>query len=395
MTDAIRLDGFAYGEHLEGLPPRSLGFRLLVPVESVPWAGEVETLARRLQAAPFPETWPPTDLFCSVLLEGGQRLIAVASYGLADHTLSRRRGGLELIGVVGPAGLGVPEALAVYQWLRQRRQATEDMRSLGGPVALADVLAAVPPPTVSREPVPVLPVRLWQEGVLLFAATSPSDPDHQLGLLEQGTGADWQWLPLVGPDMPLPVYAHRGPLIAWTPHLAGVAVKLDRPVERAAAPRRRPVLVGLLALVLAGLLGANLWAALDLRRDVLAILRQQPSSAPPPAPAASADPAAAARERLAQALYRVIQNTGGKPDWTPQQLLAQYERLALRDEELRLTTPEARQAVGAIGQLARQRPGRLEEEIRTALSNRGFDPELVELACKRVHEHLAGAAADQ
>lgn len=36
-TPSVTLDGFAYGEHLEGLPPRSLGYRLLAPPEAAPW----------------------------------------------------------------------------------------------------------------------------------------------------------------------------------------------------------------------------------------------------------------------------------------------------------------------------------------------------------------------
>ena len=105
------LIGFAYGEEVEGVggaPGRSLGFRLLAPAGPQPWGAEVEALARRLQAAPYPDHWPATDLFCSVLLSEGQRLLAVARYGLADHTPSQRRGGLELIGLIGPTGLSVP-----------------------------------------------------------------------------------------------------------------------------------------------------------------------------------------------------------------------------------------------------------------------------------------------
>ena len=52
------LQGFAYGEHLEGVPPRSLGYRLLAPAGPEPWSGEVEALARRLQAAPYPGLVP-------------------------------------------------------------------------------------------------------------------------------------------------------------------------------------------------------------------------------------------------------------------------------------------------------------------------------------------------
>src|SRR5262245_37007204 len=103
MASAMgELVGFAYGEDLEGVPPRSLGYRLLAPVPAAPWCPEVEALARRLQAAPYSDHWPPTDLFCSVLLADGRRLVAVARYGLADHTPSQRRGGLELIGVLAP-----------------------------------------------------------------------------------------------------------------------------------------------------------------------------------------------------------------------------------------------------------------------------------------------------
>src|SRR5205814_10021537 len=138
------------------------------------------------------------------------RLVAAARYGLADHAPERRRGGLELVGAVGPGNLGVASALALYQWLRQRRAATDDLRTLGGRHRLADVLAAVPQPPLPADPVPVLPIRVWQEGVLLFAATVPSDPDHHLRLLEQGAADHWQWLPLVGADFPLQTYAKRG-----------------------------------------------------------------------------------------------------------------------------------------------------------------------------------------
>src|SRR5579884_2980303 len=117
---------FAYGEHLDALSGRSLGYRLLAPAEPEPWCGEVEALARRLQAAPYPEHWPATDLFCSVLLADGRRLVAVARYGLVDHTPDRRRGGLELIGAVAPAGLRVPAALAVYRWLQKRREESDE-----------------------------------------------------------------------------------------------------------------------------------------------------------------------------------------------------------------------------------------------------------------------------
>src|SRR6266849_1844898 len=163
------LQGFAYGEHLEGGSQRSLGYRLLAPAEPAPWGEEVESLARRLQAAPYPDLWPATDLFCSILLADGRRLVALARYGLSDHTPSRRRGGLELVGVVGPPSLDVPEALATYRWLRQRRAGVEDVHNLGGAFRLSDVMASAPaapergqprPEESWVGPVPVLPVRL-------------------------------------------------------------------------------------------------------------------------------------------------------------------------------------------------------------------------------------------
>jgi hypothetical protein len=195
-------------------------------------------------------------LFCSVLLATGERLVAVARYGLADHTPGHRRGGLELVGVVGPSSLDVTSAFSLYQWLKQRRALVEDLHTLGGTMALAEVLAAMPPTPLPRDPAPVLPVRLWQEGALLFAATTPSEPDHRLTLLEQSAGGAWQWLPFVGADFPVPNYVQRGPLVAWTPHLAGVALKLDhKPINTLLhATRRGRGLVNALSLALLAVL---------------------------------------------------------------------------------------------------------------------------------------------
>ncbi len=383
---------FAYGENLEGVPPRSLGYRLLAPVGREPWCDEVESLARGLQAAPYPDHWPPTDLFCSVLLADGRRVVAIARYGLADHTPTQRRGGLELVGVVVPGGLGVSSALAISQWLRQRRAATDDLRGLTGQCSLTEVLTAAPAPPPPAEPVPVLPIRLWQDGVLLFAATAPSDPDHRLGLLQEDTGRAWQWLPLVGADFPLQSFAQRGPLVAWTPHLAGVALKLDRkPAEDNARPlvsqRGRGVAL-VAALVLLLLFGANLWAFLDLRQR-LATGAPPPPATPQAAPTPLPDNRGeAARERFAQALYRLLQKQGNGQAANQSQLIAQYERLVMEDEALRVSTPEGKAAVGAVSLLARLSPKQIEAAVREALTNKGYDPRLIDLACQRVHERL-------
>ncbi len=50
------LAGFAYGEDLEGVSLRSLGYRLLAPLRAEPWCGEVEALARGSRPPPIPIT---------------------------------------------------------------------------------------------------------------------------------------------------------------------------------------------------------------------------------------------------------------------------------------------------------------------------------------------------
>lgn len=394
----VAVHGFAFGEHLEGVPQRSLGYRLLAPVEPVPWAAEVESLARRLQAAPFPDHWPPAELFSSVLLGDGQRLIALARYGLADHTPSHRRSGLELIGLVAPGNLGVPTALAVYQGLRQRRAETEDLQTLGRHYLLSELVSAAPALPGRGDPLPILPIRLWEHGALLFAATSPSDPDHHLGLLEQGAGGAWQWLPFVGADFPLLTYGQRGPLVAWTPHLAGVAVKLDRkPTEDLtgpARPRRLLPILSFLAVVV--LLGANFGAMYSLYQRLPQSVPAPPAispsekALPPPRPAAEAD-----RERFAQALYDMLQSQPTTVQRSSTEVRKAYQKLANRDGRLRVSSPDGQALVAAVHLLSRRDPGRIEAWVRDALKNKGYDPELVALVCRRLHERLSAEAGEK
>jgi hypothetical protein len=212
----IMLHGFAYGEELDAFGQRSLGYHLLAPAGGTTWGHGVETLARRLQAAPYPDTWPPVDLFCSILLSERQRLIAVARYGVTDHSRDQRRGGLELTGVVTKDWLEIPTILSIDRWLRTRRASTDDLRSLGGEFRLAEVLVREAPSSQMARGLPDLPARLWQDGAILFGATFPGDPDHHLDLLDLSRNASWQWLPLVGTDFPLQHYARLGPLVAWT-----------------------------------------------------------------------------------------------------------------------------------------------------------------------------------
>ena len=396
------LAGFAYGEDLEGVSLRSLGYRLLAPLRPEPWCGEVEALARRLQAAPYSDHWPATDLFCSVLLADGRRLVALARYGLADHTPSQRRGGLELIGVVAPSGLDVRSALAVYHWLRQRRDEVDDLHQLGGCFSLAEIVAKVEPPPPHADPIPVLPVRLWQEGALLFAASTPSDPDHRLRLLEQGAGTPWQWLPLVGPDFPLQTYAQRGPLIAWTPHLAGIALKLDRKtaeipaVPPARSARGLRVALGFLMLFLIGLLAANLWSLLTLHRQLTALptpSRTEEPSAPPPQTKQTTSSDDAGRERFVAALHRLLMEAGGGREWDAEKsrLLARYARLVRthKDLQVRDGDTDGKIAVAAISVLADRGTDHIEAEVRKALANKGFSDKLIKAACEHVREQFA------
>jgi hypothetical protein len=386
----VTLHAFAFGEHLEGVPQRSLGYRLLAPVESETWAAEVEFLARRLQAAPYPDHWPPTDLFCSVLLTDGRRLIALARYGLADHTPSRRRSGLELIGVIAPNNVDVATALAIYRWLGRRRSETDDLRTLGGRQPLPEIVSSVPDLPSGGDPVPILPIRLWEHGALLFAATTPADPDHHLGLLEQGAGGAWQWLPLVGSDFPLLTYAQRGPLVAWTPHLTGVAVKLERTAAGSATePARRRLLQAALGLALLLLLGANFWATYSLHQRLPPSARAEPVAEPtikPSLPPPGSNDSG--REPFALALRGLIQSQAGSLDWSPDQLRETYQHWASKDERLRVSSPEAQTLVAAVGLLSQRSAGRIEGWIRDALAHKGYDAELIELACRRVHEHL-------
>jgi hypothetical protein len=396
MSADVLLHGFAYGEHLDGLPPRSLGYRLLAPPEPQPWSAEVEALARLLHAAPYPDHWPATDLFCSVLLADGSRLIAVARYGLADRTTSHRRGGLELFGVVGPAPLSPAAALTVYHWLRKCRARAEDLRSLGGLHSLADVLAVGDSEQPSPGPAPVLPVRLWQDGVLLFSAATASDPVRHLALLGPDAPAGWQWLPLVGPDFPFADYARRGPLAAWTPHLTGLAVKLERPpAERIAHPHRlRTLVAGIGALVLL-LLAANLWATLALRSRLPTAghtdlaPKKQPDGRR--SPGESKGTSEEAREVFARALYRLLHRgtPGEEFKRGGGRYLKQYQALVVGDKDLTVESKQGKTVVAALHLLARRRIDRIVALIREALpSRKGYDSRLVEVACQRVRERL-------
>jgi hypothetical protein len=377
-----------------------------VPTQPEPWSKEVEALARRLQTTAYSDHWPATDLFCSVLVADGRRLIAVARYGLADHTPSKRRGGLELVGVLCPARLDVPTALAIYRGLKRMRAGVEDLHTFAGRFSIQDFSHAAQGPEPRNDPMPVLPVRLWQDGAFLFAASAPSDPDHHLQLLEQNAGHTWQWLPLVGPDFPLATYAQRGPLIAWTPHLAGVALKIDRKATETAAhgatrsgPWPRLTLVAMIV-VLFALLAGNLWSIYLLHQRLQGTPSLTPQSAgvgdvatrpaPVTVPAARSSDS---RERFADALASLLRDHGARREGelTKMRLMARYDRLVRERPDLRLNDDDVdgRVAVALVSVLADRNADHIEEVMQKALAKKGFDDRLVKLACELVRDQFA------
>lgn len=400
---SLPLHAFVFGEQLDGTG-RSLGYRLLEPASPQPWSAEVESLARALQATPYPDHWPEVELFCSVLLAGEQRLIAVARYGVTDHTSTRRRGGLELIGVIGPAAIAPGPALQIYRWLRQRRAATDDLPSLGGVFDLADILASLPPDEIPTS-VRALPIRSWQDGCLIFAASSPLLPDQRLGLLEQTPRSNWQWLPLCDAGFPFAAYAARGPLVAWTPDLADVALRLERTPPAVAVAGPQPARGWLTAAVVALLLllAGNLWALWSLpgRLSVLAEQRwPAPPAATPPWPdlKISSDSSAAARENFARALLRAL-HAGKVPleqTHSRKELLARYQTLLRQDSELRLESQQTQVLVGLVSVLGERSADQVAQLIQEEFKDRkGYDPEIIRLVSERVRQRLARVESGQ
>jgi hypothetical protein len=300
--------------------------------------------------------------------------------------------------VIGPPSINVTASLAIYHWLRQRRSATaiSEVRSLGGKFELMTLLAEAPTPPVLAESVPVMPVRLWQDGALLFAATQATDPDQRLGMLEQTVSDRWQWLPLIGNDFPISQFAQRGPLIAWTPHLSGVAVKVDHaanPLSHSAIPRAR----GIVTLVLVGLgvilLGANLWATLRLTewmsrspRVPEPITKLEPDERTEPKPNRESE---ADLETVARQLHLYFLDQGVFREHREGQLVQQYEKLNRKNDFFRVKSTEAKLALGAMVELtSRRSPAQIEALIRSSSQGKGLDEEVVNLIAQRVYQKL-------
>jgi hypothetical protein len=386
----VTLQGFAYGEYLDGVPPRSLGYQLQAPVEPESWSAEVETLARQLQAACYPDQWPPAECFCSVLLGDGRRVVAVARYGRSDHTVSHRRGGLELIGVLGPGELDGATALGIYRWLCRRQPRQTDLQTLGGRYDLSEIVAGMPS---SSPDAPPEAVGVWQEQPLLLAALSPADPQRCLRFLDRPVPSGWQCLPFVGPDFPFSTYAARGPLVGWIPFVSPGSKRANSvpALERAASRPWSKALALIAVCLLLLLLSANLWALLANRKSRLAAddLQAQKTETHDQNVVRPATTDESAAEPFARALHQLLENQQATKEWTQAQLLQEYQASVERDQRLRATSLEGKMAVGAVGALSRRSASRVEQLVREALAHKGYDDELVNLACVRIRERLA------
>ncbi|MCI0463028.1 MAG: hypothetical protein L0Z62_39275, partial [Gemmataceae bacterium] len=119
--------------------------------------------------------------------------------------------------------------------------------------------------------------------------------------------------------------------------------------------------------------------------DLETPVRDGPRPAPLPAGVESL-------ERFTRALYDLLLEQGGAREWRQRrsQLLAQYERAVGRHTDLRLreSNQQGRMAVGAISVLSQRSADRVEELVKKALANKGYDARLVQLVAQQVHEQL-------
>jgi hypothetical protein len=222
-------------------------------------------------------------------------------------------------------------------------------------------------------------------------------------LLDQATGTNWQWLPLVGPDFPLHSYAQRGPLIAWTPHLAGVALKVegktseDKLEQLSRSGRGSRLALWGMFLLLCGLLAANLWSSLTLHHSLTGVSRSTEATADKTNSLSShhEDQMRAeesGRDRVVSALHDLLIERGGNRQWerANERLLARYERLVRTHKDLRVRDDRVQDkiTIAAIGVLAERSADRIEEEVRLALRKQMFNDRLIKAVCDQIHDHF-------
>ena len=86
---------------------------------------------------------------------------------------------------------------------------------------------------------------------------------------------------------------------------------------------------------------------------------------------------------------------GREWDDAKSRLLARYERLASQHKDLRVDDEEGKVAVAAISVLAERNAGRIEDEVRKALSDKGFSDRVIKAACELVREQFAAGIKTQ
>jgi hypothetical protein len=102
------------------------------------------------------------------------------------------------------------------------------------------------------------------------------------------------------------------------------------------------------------------------------------------------------RDAFAEALYALLVDHSGSAEWDQlqQPLQSRYDRAARDHKALQLkeSNVKGRAAVGAVSLLSERSARRIEEAMKKALLNRGYDAELVNVACQRVREQLIEGA---
>jgi hypothetical protein len=148
---------------------------------------------------------------------------------------------------------------------------------------------------------------------------------------------------------------------------------------------------GILGLALLVSVLVNLWALVG-TWPKLTPPNQAELPAPAESPRTSSQPASresAAGDEFARGLYRLLQKTRSAEGWTSTELVKHYEHSVNNDERLKVSDREAKAAIGTVSLLSLRSTARIESIIREALTKKGYDPELVNLACRRIRERFA------
>ena len=368
---------FRYGETTRN--GRSLGTNLISTHDNATARG-IEEFARAAQGAEWPSHWPPSEAFASVLLADGRRLLAVGRYGLRDSTPDCRPGAVEVVGIVGPEGITPEEAMATRVWCRRRLNLAGELPAR---VDLKDVVEEVGELADRPQSRPAPP--LTPNGLALFTATEPDEPDRRwlqmVGTLPLGT----QWIPWLSDNFPVADYTARGPLVGFTPNSVPPSWHLHVPAAppllgAVQPPRRR---AGLIWLAVFGFLAINAWAwwTVDSRWRKLAA-EAKPAAVPLAQPVATKD--VLPRATLVEVLV------GPPPDAArTRDLMRAYDEWAVLNKPADPHSTADRLLIGAAVRLTRRpTPADVNDIILSLTSMKGIDPEVVEMIARRVRQKM-------